>query len=213
MTTTPEQRAKFPLCGARRKQGGGTCAHYAGMRTDHPGTGYCWLHTGRTENGNKHAAKLGAVEFGTLIDLEPGEALLLAVKISAGQIAYYRSLLKNADIDPFERRIITSQFDSERDRIVRAAKAAADSGIAERQIRLAEAAGAELAQLIGGILDELGLDESQRERLPSIMAEAFGQVERSDAGFGETVRVLDPPVSARSNGAKRRSGKRNKRHG
>src|SRR3954453_704158 len=123
MATTPDQRRKFPLCGARRRQGGGTCAHYAGMRTDHPGTGYCWLHTGRTENGNKHAAKAEAkrraVEFGALIDLEPGQALLLSVKLSAGQIAYYRSLLNNADIDPFERRILTSQYDGERDRLVR----------------------------------------------------------------------------------------------
>jgi hypothetical protein len=34
-------------CGARSKRDGRPCRHWAGLRTDHPGEGRCWLHGGR----------------------------------------------------------------------------------------------------------------------------------------------------------------------
>src|SRR5262249_32735892 len=37
-----------PKCGARRKQGAGTCRQAAGWKTDHPGVGRCKLHGGGT---------------------------------------------------------------------------------------------------------------------------------------------------------------------
>ena len=42
----PLLTASHELCGAKTK-GGGTCRQPAGSRTDHPGTGRCWLHGGR----------------------------------------------------------------------------------------------------------------------------------------------------------------------
>lgn len=44
----PEPHAPPALCGAKKKRGGGTCSQPAGVRTDHPGQGKCWLHGGRT---------------------------------------------------------------------------------------------------------------------------------------------------------------------
>jgi hypothetical protein len=58
---------------------------------------------------------------------------------------------------------------AERDRCVRFAKAAHDMGIADREIRLAEAHGALLAGAISRILDGLELSPSQRALVPSVV--------------------------------------------
>jgi hypothetical protein len=216
MPPTKEQRNKFPMCSAKTRSGG-RCRKWAGERTSHPGIGACYLHGGATPNHQQHAVKVEAtrraIEFGQLVDIEPGPALLLAVKLSAGQLVYLRSRLDDPDVDGFERQILASQWDGERDRLSRSARAAFESGIAERQIRLAESAGAELAQLVSGVLQDLGLSDDQRERLPAIMAEHFAQAERSEADLGQTVRVLDPPLSTRADRAKKRHGKRKLRRG
>ena len=216
MPPTREQRDKFPMCNATTRSGN-KCRRWAGERTAHSGIGRCYLHGGATPSHQQHAvkveAKRRAIEFGQLVDIEPGPALLLAVKLSAGQLVYLRSRLDNPDVDGFERQILASQWDGERDRLTRSARAAFESGIAERQIRLAEAAGAELAQLVSGVLEDLGLSEDQRERLPAIMAEHFAQAEHSEPDLGQTVQVLDPPLSPRSHRSKKRSGKRRIPHG
>lgn len=47
---TLEQRKRSgPICGAKRRNGGGPCLHPAGWQTDHPGTGRCRLHGGKTK--------------------------------------------------------------------------------------------------------------------------------------------------------------------
>ena len=43
-----KRREPEQICGAEGKRGGGPCRHPAGFRTDHPGSGRCWLHGGRT---------------------------------------------------------------------------------------------------------------------------------------------------------------------
>jgi hypothetical protein len=58
---------------------------------------------------------------------------------------------------------------AERDRCVRFAKVAHDMGIADREIRLAEAQGALLAGAISRILDGLELSPSQRALVPSVV--------------------------------------------
>jgi hypothetical protein len=210
MPQSREQRDKFAMCGARTRSGG-RCRKWAGERTDHPSIGACYLHGGSTPTHQQHAvkveAKRRAVEFGQLVDIEPGEALLLSVKLSAGQLVYLRSRLDDPDVDGFERQVLASQWDGERDRFVRSSRAAVESGIAERRVRLAEAAGAELAQIITGVLEALGLDDDQRERLPAILAEHFRQVEGSGADLGQTVRMIDPPLTPRSDREKRRKAR------
>lgn len=58
---------------------------------------------------------------------------------------------------------------AERDRCVRYAKVAADMGIADREIRLAEAQGAMLAGVISRILDSLELSPSQRALVATVV--------------------------------------------
>jgi hypothetical protein len=57
----------------------------------------------------------------------------------------------------------------ERDRTVRYAKAAHDMGIADREIRLAEAQGLMLAQAVSRILDALELTAAQRALVPQVV--------------------------------------------
>lgn len=55
------QREFDPLkhCGAKAKQSKGVeyCRHYKGFRTNHPGTGRCWLHGGRSEGQKTQKGK------------------------------------------------------------------------------------------------------------------------------------------------------------
>jgi hypothetical protein len=57
----------------------------------------------------------------------------------------------------------------ERDRCARFAKLALDAGIAERQVRLAEAQGALVASAVQRILDALGLSAEQRALVPVVV--------------------------------------------
>lgn len=55
------------------------------------------------------------------------------------------------------------------DRLARLCKTALDAGIAERQVRLAEAQGALVASAVQRILDALGLSEEQRALVPVVV--------------------------------------------
>src|SRR5262245_32355496 len=79
-------------CGAKTRSGG-QCGRPKGWGTDHPGTGHCKFHGGSTRNGEKHAAKEHAVIMGHALDIEPHEALLMCVRIAAGEVAYCSALI------------------------------------------------------------------------------------------------------------------------
>jgi hypothetical protein len=89
----------------------------------------------------------------------------------AGLIGHTRSGVKDIGIFATGEaaRGLTSLEEKERDRCVRFAKTAHDMGIADREIRLAEAQGALLAGAISRILDALELSPSQRALVPSVV--------------------------------------------
>lgn len=89
----------------------------------------------------------------------------------AGLIGHTRSGVKDIGIFATGEaaRGLTQLEAAERDRCVRFAKVAHDMGIAEREIRLAEAQGALLAGAISRILDALDLSPSQRARVPEVV--------------------------------------------
>ena len=60
MTGQADDKA-YATCGARKKQGPGTCTRPAGWGTDHPGFGQCKLHGGSTQSGTKAAAERQAI--------------------------------------------------------------------------------------------------------------------------------------------------------
>ena len=80
----------MPRCGATRKGAHTPCQQAAGVRTDHPGFGRCWLHGGRTQNGRLYAAReakfaetLDAIASLTLTEIADRLARLAAGEILA----------------------------------------------------------------------------------------------------------------------------------
>lgn len=125
------------------------------------------------------------------VDVSPAEAVMSMLQMSWARVHVYAALLERqvADADTargvgageglvghtfsaspsvgvYESgeavRGLTKLEEGERDRCVRFAKTAHEMGVADREIRLAEAQGALLAGAISRILDALELTQSQR---------------------------------------------------
>src|SRR5262249_55164733 len=152
---TPDQRSLNALCGAKKKDGD-TCRAFAGQGTDHPGVGRCKHHLGRTQNMNKHAVKLHAerevtkarADFGDRLPVDPAEALLTTLQISAGQMAWLQAVLEeHGDKIDFDGQVLMRLWNDERDRVARIAEAALRAGVKERYVRLAERYGTTVAHL------------------------------------------------------------------
>lgn len=163
-----------PKCGAKTRSGG-TCQKQKGWGTDHLGTGRCKLHNGSTASGKKAAAEEAARIMGVEMDIEPHEALLSCVRITAGEIAYCSTL-----IGELEKATESTMFGEQLNiwiqvrqkaifALAKFSKMALDAGVAERQVQLAERYGGMLADLIGAILSELKLTDAQQKKAPEIV--------------------------------------------
>ncbi len=180
-----EKRSTYALCEARTRSGG-TCRLFAGQGTNHPSVGRCKHHGGSTPthvaSAVVHEARRRAIEFGDELPVEPAEALLSMLRLSAGMVAWTRAeLARMNDRGTFEGQVLTRMYADERDRTARIAKAALDAGVAERMVRMAESYGELLATLIGNILADLRLTAEQRERAPDIVRTRLLEL---DAGAG-----------------------------
>jgi hypothetical protein len=67
------------------------------------------------------------------------------------------------------------------DRLARYIKMAEDIGIAEREIQLAERHGAQIADMLGAVLEGLGLSPAQRKKAPAVIEGAMRQLEAGAA--------------------------------
>lgn len=209
----------FKVCGAWRNDK--QCGQTAGWGTDHYGYGECKLHGGAMRNNRIAAAKEEAMDvarsvMGPALDIEPMEALLLCVRIAAGEVAY--STYKIEQLSD-EEALVLPETVTERDatgehaesyvektvtnaaslnvwiiargqatdRLARYSKMALDAGIAERQVRVAEQAGDELALAIRAILDGLGLSVEQEKRAPDLVRRALQQLEQKTGADLEPV--------------------------
>ncbi len=188
---------KTKLCGAKKTDGSGTCKHPAGWGTPHNGRGRCKWHGGSTPTHVKAAQNevlLEAVEtFGLPREIEPADALLEEVHRSAGLVAYYEQRIRErlqeannfdalvfgvtkdtADTEgarKIERRSVPSTllvlYRNERKDLVDVCRVAIAAGIAERQVRLAESQGMLIAQVIRGVLEDLGV--ADEPEVPAIV--------------------------------------------
>lgn len=90
MTTPYSQQ----FCGARKRNGSGTCQRPAGWGTSHAGIGACKLHGGSTpdhiRNAKLRVARWEVTEWGGRLDLTPAEALLELVQTKAAEVAYWQ---------------------------------------------------------------------------------------------------------------------------
>jgi hypothetical protein len=130
------------------------------------------------------------VEFGMVVDIEPETALLMMVRVSAGQVAWLKQEIEaDTEDSPFERQVLMAAWDSERDRLSRTAKAALDAGVAKRAVEAAERYGEILADVLRGIFNspELALTADQHAVLPDLLRTHLTRLERRHA-------ALDAPV-------------------
>jgi hypothetical protein len=161
-----------PTCPGTSKTTGKPCRLPAGARTSHKGFGLCALHGGSSPGGVKQAQRLMAAAassaFGLPIDVSPDEALTQELARCAGAVHYLAGHLRA--IDPAERLnaphvAFVELYDRERDRLVRVAKAALDSGIAERQVAAIERSAEMFASVLRAVLGELGVLDDPRAPL------------------------------------------------
>lgn len=165
-------------CGAKKKGTKGTCSMPAGWGTSHYGIGKCKLHGGSTENHIKAAVGEEYRElFGRPMEINPLDALIMCIKICAGEVKWLSDRMVNLDeVDFVEDTIAGKQFHlyaRERTKrmqdLARFSHMAISLGIAERAVKLAETYGEMIARLIQGILADLELNEEQRARAPQIV--------------------------------------------
>jgi hypothetical protein len=175
------------LCGAKKKNGK-LCRAFAGQGTEHPGVGTCRFHLGNTKTHQVSAvrseAQRRAIQFGQPVHVEPTEALLAVLHLSAGHLQWIKDeIAATEDKQGFDSQVLMRMWDDERDRVARVAKAALDCGVAERAVKLAETYGQQLAQVLRAVFmdPELALTAVQHERLPDLLRRHLGALEEQRA--------------------------------
>lgn len=157
------------LCGAT-KRSGGTCGNRAGFKTDHVGYGRCHLHGGSTRNHRASAKAAQAADachrFGISVEVDPSQALLEEVHRSAGLVAFYEAQVMDAEEE--NELTVRTMFGEqpsvwvkllaeERDRKIKVAATCVKLGLDERRVQLAEREGQLLANVLRGVLADLGV--------------------------------------------------------
>jgi hypothetical protein len=188
-----------PKCGAKKRSGPGTCTQVAGWGTSHPGIGNCRRHGGNTPNhvkaAEKEIARQAVATYGLPRMVDPATALLEEVWRTAGHVAWLQQrvqetdpeeltwgVTEKADMQATEFPGINTKssavpnvwldlYRQERKHLVDVCKSALAAGVAERQVKLAERMGGQIAAVIGAIIRRLGLDPNDPAVLQVITAE------------------------------------------
>lgn len=165
------------ICGAT-KASGDPCVLAAGWGTPHPGIGRCKWHGGLNPAQIKKAMNDEMEHLlGFQMEIEPFEALLWCIKITAGEVHWLSLQLSQVSRQEWlelssqglKLNIWARQRQEAIERLAKFSKWAIDAGLQERRVQLAEMYGEALGRLIKGILDDLHLDRQQREDSPAIV--------------------------------------------
>lgn len=209
-----------PACGAKKKDQSRSdyCMKRRGWGTVHVGWGRCKLHGGSSPAGITAALKeqmaaemenARLAVMGTALDVDPMDALLWCVRITAGEVAY--STKKVQDLTP-DQEIVRPEIEVSREggalfagaseektqgpeelnlwikvrqasveRLAKFSKMALDAGVAERAVKLAEGAGESLAVAIRSILVGLDLSYEQEQKAPELVRTALEMLEGPNA--------------------------------
>lgn len=126
----------------------------------------------------------------TAIPVTPGQAILGVLQLAAGQLAYCTAMVgglseeqmfEMTDAGAVPNRWVRLQLNI-MDRLAKYSRAAADMGIQERQMQLAEEQTRMVGSLLEAVMDDLKLTKKQRKEvgpsirrnLPALMAGAPG---------------------------------------
>lgn len=179
-------------CGAKKRQGEGTCTRPAGWGTDHPGTGSCKLHGGKTPSGNKAAqreqAERAVAVYGLPREIDPRTALEEELFRTVGHVSWLETLIRSGELKAEDsptgksRKVKLDQavfgggdqpsvwvelYQRERKHLTELIKLCASIGVEERRIRLAEDQGQAIAVAIREILVELGV--ADKPEVPGVV--------------------------------------------
>lgn len=179
-------------CGAKKRQGEGTCTRPAGWGTDHVGSGRCKLHGGSTPAGGKAAEREQAIAavamYGLPREIDPHAALLEELHRTAGHVAFLQQIISAGELireksATGKRRTVKldqqtfaagdqpsvwmALYAAERKHLADVAKTCIQVGIAERQVALAEQQGHLIAQVLRGVLKDLGV--ADRPEVPDVV--------------------------------------------
>lgn len=178
-------RHDLAKCGARKRQGEGLCGRPAGWGTSHPGEGACKLHGGATRTQTVGAERRQVEREARRLLEELGEARpvtdpaaelqrvageIVAMKDAAARIVQGLTSMRYVGATGAEQlRAEVAVYERALDR---AAKVLADMvklGLEARQVGLAEAQGALVAQVVRAILGDLQLTAEQQARVPEVV--------------------------------------------
>lgn len=127
--------------------------------------------------------------------LDPMDAILACVRITAGEVTYCTNMVheltpkqatvrhkktveRNSDMESFTEVEKSSEVKlniwiearhSAMDRLVKFSKAAIDCGISERQVQVAEGLGQQLGTVLQAVLNELNLSAEQKLMAPDVV--------------------------------------------
>lgn len=153
---------------------------------------------------SEESQKIQDTVMGVAIDIHPMDALLLTVRISAGEVAY--ATRKIAELRQ-EDEVVRPETETDRnvvgdqgvtwertrnpedlnlwvkvrqnamDRLAKFSKMALDAGAEERRVRVAEQAGEGLAAMLRSVLDGLQLTPAQEKIAPELVRTALETLE------------------------------------
>jgi hypothetical protein len=182
-------------CTGKSKRSGQRC-----KRAASPGLGKCHIHAGVSKTVREtRASEVLAAElvrtYGLPRDISPTDALLEEVRYTAGHVAWLREqvqALESGDLVWGKREeaeksatefagvdvtyaampnIWLELYYRERKHLLDVTKAAISVGIEERRVRLAEAQGQMVAEIIRRILARLELNAQQSALIPHVVPE------------------------------------------
>lgn len=195
------------ICGVMLTSGprrGELCPRPAGTNTQHPGVGRCRQHGGDTPDGLREGAWAMAHAFARALDVTPWEGLLHAVKIAAGRVAFIEQKIGEAtedrQLEPPEKNCISEagrtqdqqgtnlfywvkQAELWHDKLAKVSALAIQQGVAERFVRQLELEAQLMLRATNRTLEELGLDDDERQRALVIMSRNLLALEAEEVGF------------------------------
>lgn len=162
-------------CGARNRHGE-PCALPAGWGTESR-FGRCRFHGGASPNGKVHAARLEAFAdvrvLGDLPVTDPAGALQLALDLA------HARLLRLARLDTDDPAALAAEGAAV-DRLVRAAKVAADTDLRERTHALAQRLAATIGRAFDAALASEGISDVRRRVLVAAFSRELTVLEARD---------------------------------
>lgn len=191
-----EEHQRFECTSSRNKNRGPCHGHHLVTGTDK-----CRMHLGRkaapviAEAKTEAAARKAVETYGLPRDISPTDALLEEVRYSAGHVAWLRAKVAELEADSLvwgvteETEKNASEFTGtdttraasvnvwldlyfrERKHLLDLTKTAISVGIEERRVRLAEAQGSLMNDVIRRILARLSLTSEQSALLPLVVPE------------------------------------------